>query len=50
MGLYGVEQRVLLNDMLRLRDAKVLAAEYNGSELTVSVELESRNIIRTYKM
>ena len=50
MGLYGDEQQWLLDDMIRLRDARVLAAEYNGSELTISAELEGRNIIRVYKM
>lgn len=50
MALYGETQQKLLDDMMKLRGARVLAAEYIGSELVLSIELDGRNIIKAYKM
>ncbi len=48
MGEYGDEQNELLNDMLALRGAKVLAAELSGNKIILSVEIDGRTVIRTY--
>jgi alpha-galactosidase len=48
MGEYGDEQNELSESMMKLRDARVLAAENCGNKLILSLELEGRNIIRVY--
>ena len=50
MGEYGEEQKKLLDDMLRLRDARILAAEYSDGRLIVSAELEGRSVIKIFDM
>lgn len=50
MNEYGEVQQKMLDDMMKLRGARVLAAEYIGSELVLSIELDGRNIIKAYKM
>lgn len=50
MGEYGDEQKKLSEDMMALKGAKVLSAELDGNELILSVDLDGRNVIRTYKV
>ena len=50
MAEYGDEQHKLSEDMMKLKDAKVLAAELDGNMLVLSVELDGRYMIKTYKI
>ncbi len=50
MGEYGDEQHELYNYMTKLRGATVLAAEYNGRELILSLDIDGRAVIKTYDM
>ena len=50
MGEYGEEQKALLEDMMTMKEASVLAAEIVGNELILSVSTDGRNVIKAYKM
>ena len=50
MGKYGSEQKELSEYMMKLRGATVLAAELNGNELVLSLDIDGRNVIRIYKI
>ena len=50
MGKYGDEQRELFDGMMSLRGAVVTAAEFTGSELILSLDIDGRSVIRIYKM
>ncbi len=48
MGEYSDEQHELFDEMMKLRGAKVLAAELSGNKLALSIEVDGRNIVRVY--
>lgn len=50
MGEYGAEQKKMYEYMLLLREATVLAAELSGNKLILSVEIDGRNVIKTYRI
>lgn len=50
MGEYGGEQKALLEDMMTMKEARVLAAEIIGNELVLSVETEGRTVIKAYRI
>ena len=50
MGEYGSEQTALLEDMMTMKEATVLAAEIVGNELVLAIETEGRTVIKAYKL
>ncbi|MBR5088784.1 MAG: alpha-galactosidase [Ruminiclostridium sp.] len=50
MAEYGDEQHELYGDMAAMHKAELLAAEYDGNELILSVDLDGRNVIKTYRI
>ena len=50
IGEYGSEQTALLEDMMTMKEATVLAAEIVGNELVLAVETEGRTVIKAYKL
>ena len=50
IGEYGSEQTALLEDMMTMKEATVLAAEIVGNELVLAIETEGRTVIKAYKL